>query len=122
MEPTKEQIQEFWELCGFKFSPKTEEVRFGSPQPMYSTDNYWIYPDGKYHHALPLINLNNLFKYAVPRLTKQSLWCTLSAISQAPGYSAFIESNEGLAKPNSVNTDPALALFWAIWEVLRGEK
>uniref|UniRef100_A0A6M3JNV7 Uncharacterized protein n=1 Tax=viral metagenome TaxID=1070528 RepID=A0A6M3JNV7_9ZZZZ len=71
--PTNEQIKEFWEWCGFK-------VALGKL--------YW-YPDKEFSPArrLPSVDLNNLFKYAVPKLNMPVI--------------------------------PALALFWAIWEVIK---
>ena len=59
MKPTEEQIKKFWEWCGFKYDH-------------WGDDNFIIYPDDKVPRAVqPLIDLNNLFKYAVPKVLKE---------------------------------------------------
>ena len=61
-EPTKEQIKEFWEKLGFKYVfGKT--IRTGE----FTEQNYyWESPTGTKYPELPPIDLNNLFKWAVP--------------------------------------------------------
>ena len=100
-EPTEAQIKEFWEWCGFKF-----------------TGGDWCYAPDRMHHLRrpPTIDLNNLFKYAVPRLMEYY------KSESTPGYyqtancrmenwvADWIDSDNGY--------DPALALFWAIKESL----
>jgi len=60
MNPTREQIQWVWEKCGF-----TEVPKYGGSD--YS-EILWRSPIGSHSESLPLIDLNNLFKYAVPKL------------------------------------------------------
>lgn len=96
-EPTKEQIKEFWEWCGFT---RLEYL-----------DRLWYQ---RLEVSLPLalpIDLNNLFKYAVPKiwvcdikLEEGIFWCVKVA---------HPELGEGKAN----NEDFALALFWALWQV-----
>ena len=88
MQPTEEQLKKFWEKCGFK---------------QHTPIGYrYIYPD--YRIApLPPIDLNNLFKYAVPKLTKPELTYVL---------------NDWNIRMLLFGQDPALALFWALYEVL----
>ena len=61
-EPTQKQIKEFWERCGFRWT-------------VSKTGNYWVRTDpsgteGQMEVIIhyPSIDLNNLFKYAVPKL------------------------------------------------------
>ncbi len=99
-EPTEAQIKEFWEWCGLI------KIKRG-----------WKFPNGD---ALidcgnPPIDLNNLFRYAVPKLDKYRLEVDWSKIER---HFAYAEIGE---KSGTVwNDDPALALFWAIWAVISG--
>ncbi len=101
-EPTDEQVKEFWEWCGCCQSK------------MQIDTGWWFYPDGEIHHGLPGIDLNNLFRYAVPQLP------FLRMDYQPITEEYFFET----MKPNTINLavgrdkDPALALFWAIKETL----
>ena len=94
-QPTQEQIKEFWEWCGF--SVKCE-----------NDIHYWYDPKGKFYdmHS-PFIDLNNLFKYAVPKLKG---WTPARDKILRQWLTIFIRDD----------SDPALALFWAIWEVKDG--
>ena len=108
MKPTDEQKREFWEGCGFKHRDGHDEYVYG-----------W------YRHGLLIaqrlpIDLNNLFKYAVPNIPnfdrislepcgKEGAWFATVYQRVFPSPETYIE-HEG--------KDPALALFWAIWEVV----
>lgn len=127
-EPTKEQIKEFWEKLGFK------------PKPNVYGSTSWKYPDGLRIDVLPLIDLNNLFLYAVPKLieTRQRTWsdsspqsvkvavhlcwCTATPHEESHWRCAIIEPSQTQWKEEALSwakhKDPALALFWAIWEVI----
>ena len=106
-QPTQERIKEFWEWCGVVeiIRPTTDE-------------NYHTYrfPDGQLSGAYPDLDLNNLFKYAVTKLSAggiiieflhyQNWYCQIKnssskIITYSPNYCEY----------------PALALFWAIWEI-----
>lgn len=89
MQPTEEQIATLWRWCGF------------------SVDGVGIYhcPDriSEIRHS-PSITLNNLFKWAVPKLSSsQRLKILLAWV---------YEVLDG-------TVDPALALFWAIWKAIK---
>lgn len=61
-QPTQEQIKEFWEWCGFKFIHEDYT-------PIHTAELQ--YPDGhleEWNGWGDLLDLNNLFKYAVPAL------------------------------------------------------
>ena len=104
--PTDEQIKEFWEWCGFIYS--------GEIRSMYQRYYGWSYPraNGGFidnQSEPPSIDLNNLFKYAVPKLSGHQK-------ASLPGY---FKGNGTLFEFLYVE-DPALALFWAIWKVIHG--
>lgn len=54
MEPTQEQIKEFWERCGIEIAKFTDRI----PLERIGEGGYMAHP----------IDLNNLFEYAVPKL------------------------------------------------------
>ena len=106
-EPTQEQIKEFWEWCGLHYHGEAGELL------VYA-------PDGTvFNCGQPRIDLNNLFKYAVPKLDKMGNHLILrshvysESLVDSPDYEAEIA---GGIKSHSI--DPALALFWAIWKVI----
>jgi len=117
-EPTKEQIKAFWEWCGIK-------ERFESDTGTW----YYHYPNRVNDIELPPVDLNNLFKYAVPKFQDMGNPVTLEAYEHK-GYLArvykdcFTQRPDGSYEPflepigECKDDDPALALFWAIWEVI----
>lgn len=119
--PTEEQIGEFWKWCGFKTEYKQFAYQLGTV----------IRPDGKRRDDLPLIELNNLFSYAVPKLreTYNDLRvvftyttvnnCTLSYWGKR--YSRK-KNFEWLTLGGHTDGDSAFALFWAIWAVIQEGK
>ena len=116
--PTQEQLTQFWKWCGFK------------PKEGYS--NCWEAPSNKrsLYARLPAVDLNNLFKWAVPKVyAMDNFWLidyqltglaktipTVSAHSWSILFSASHETDD--VTRESVGDDPALALFWAIWQVI----
>ena len=97
MNPTQEQIKEFWEGCGWEWWEKGE---------------IWCYGGEMRCINLPPIDLNSLFGYAVPKL---------DAITM--GFQYGFEANWRVKKKGTwyyaKDLDPALALFWAIYEVTK---
>lgn len=96
MEPTQEQIEEFWEWCGLRYEC------YDTPA-MPHQGGAWLDTSGKLANEdepceLPPIDLNNLFKYAVPKLDQSRYYHALKSI--------FLKQD-----------NPTLALFWALWEV-----
>ena len=65
MNPTDEQIKKFWERCGFW------QYTIWHGFMGLTSHKEWIDPKGDiYGDNLPPIDLNNLFKYAVPKLKR----------------------------------------------------
>ena len=107
--PTEAQIKELWERCGFV----NEITRSPSLSGFGGDDVYnWTRPDKVIHSKkLPTIDLNNLFKYAVPKL-QDLRWVKF----YFDGECELRIGNRGIT---GVDDDPALALFWAIYEVIK---
>jgi len=101
--PTKAQVTEFWEKCGFKYLPRGSHDKFHQLEAIR-------YPDLTIHSVEPPVDLNNLFLYAVPKLFE-----VLDIDVQAqPLLIAWIKRVVW-----EEDIDPALALFWAIYKVLK---
>jgi hypothetical protein len=98
--PSKEQIKEFWEWCGLTQNHWTKE---------------WFVNPHTRAEPQPVLDLNNLFKYAVPKLHTVRL--EYDYFEQGKQFGVSTAGNRTTyARAN----DPALALFWAIWEVIHG--
>lgn len=108
MKPNKEQAKKFWERFGFR--------RVNCPEPEIE----WAYthPDGGYYSfkGYPPIDLNNLFKYAVPK------YIELDSSGDSPNNidNAYRRLFERWLKRLHWDNwqDPALSLFWAIYKVI----
>lgn len=108
MKPTDEQVKKFWEKCGFEYRPMIS-VKYEKW--------VWYYPDTPYSYLeLPPIDLNNLFRYAVPKVLKYDV--VLVCKGEREYEASTWESPNGKQITYTEARDPALALFWAIWEVL----
>jgi len=94
-----EERKEFWEWCGFKY----EKIGQGH-MPDFVEFYEWRYPDeGNMHRSsLPPLDLNNLFKYAVPKVSSDIIvnWAKM-----------FTKDRE---------FDPAIALYKTIQEARHG--
>ena len=120
--PTKEQIRELWEWCGLKYNA----TKLGYL-------SYWADASGEQIEEELILDLNNLFKYAVPKLQDKGCCVTIQSY-ECSGYLAFISesvfSQRGSDGYNPFykriseceNESPVLALFWAIYEVIKDAK
>ena len=125
-EPTGAQIKEFWEKCGFTLeelhSLESDEPYFVLHKPDGEQYNYWI---GKsWDNEIPVrklyppIDLNNLFKYAVTKSPEYTPDIRLiQHIDFDYGRCSILDvmGEEYVGE----SQDPALALFWAIWECIK---
>ncbi len=132
--PTDEQVKEFWEKCGFKWVNKPTYFHGYMMHGGVQKDGYWKYPKeaGKNSH-LPPIDLNNLFKYAVPKSKFDTLWIINNLDSPVPSIDYCAGFSRGKVNDvvcwskelpieeclSPIDKDPALALFWAIYEVIK---
>ncbi|KKL12711.1 hypothetical protein LCGC14_2533050 [marine sediment metagenome] len=111
MKPTKEQIQWFWERCGWEV--RVDEVRDASGNTCYPRSSWF----NGVENTLPDIDLNNLFKYAVLKLDK---WNMHKPFKTARVITANVWIDDKYAFAES--DVPALALFWAIYKALGGRE
>ena len=105
MKPTEEQIREFWEWCGFKFEFIQNKYLFYS----------YPYKDSNQYKGLPPIDLNSLFKRAVPKARE-----VLGELKFVGLLIRWI-ANFAFVRLDEKITDPTLALFWALYEVMKGD-
>ncbi len=104
-EPTDDKIKKFWKWCGFKVILIKES---------FATKEHWeivasygdVIWDG--FNLGSSVDLNNLFEYVVPK-----------ELDYLPTYRFLFD--RWLEKLEDY-PDPALALFWAIWEVKQDER
>lgn len=111
MKPTDSEIREFLEWCGFE-----EIVNYNNYNHLY-----WKAPDGWEYPIIPVIDLNNLFKYAVPKVR----YISLVKPDGKSTYSASARNGVGIVGDVGYcfdNEDPADTVFWAIHKVMKGVK
>ena len=96
-QPTYKQIREFWEWCGFT------NIRGERELCLYPEDK----GTGRYNY-LPTIDLNSLFKWAVPVAIKAIM--IESECDKELAYAILFK------RWLQIGYD-ALALFWALWKV-----
>ena len=98
------ELKEFWEWCGFTY----KEGRY---------ENWWDSPDGKesFRDCPPAIDLNNLFKYAVPKLPKGKDAIYFAHPIDSERYYCLILDEDGeMVGDSPAEEDPAQALYKAI--------
>ena len=101
---TRERIQKFWEWCGLS-----------------KRGGYWWYDSSGKHltSEVPPIDLNNLFKYAVPKLLeREGCEVALTKYPDEDHWNGCLWTNvEPFIDINEEDKDPATALFLAIEKV-----
>ena len=100
MKPTQEQIKEFWKWCGLH-----EVLASGGEYHWFEADEI-ISPTDDNH--VPVVNLDNLFRWAVPKLS-----------SKMAKYEVMYLLKDWIEDITIFDKDPVLALFWAIWKVIK---
>lgn len=129
-EPTQEQIKEFWEWVGLKLKDMHYKHTTGfnyhgkvyesEPKEVY----HWILdkgviltePEGvDFGLNLPPIDMNHIFSYALSSVN----FASIADVDQEG--KRFFSAEVLLDGTNNIviHEDPALALFWAIWEVIK---
>lgn len=109
--PTEEQIKKLWEWCGI------EEKLEGD-----TGVRYYHYPNHLCDIQLPPADLNNLFKWAVPKLQFKGFVINLVAMEFASFRIHVLDittSKEWHFEKDEA--DPALALLLAILQVIEEE-
>jgi len=110
MKPTEEQIKELWE----KLADDVEH---------YNEDKHRHYRFGEeWTEDEPSIDLNNLFRWAVPKVIAGGHWLGMITTEMSSGtqytFAIYVQKYKTKPEHEASNKDPALALFWAIWEVI----
>lgn len=106
--PTDEQIKEFWEWCGCQVVSFSHFLDGSVVYDLVFTDK----AEARYYKTLiDSIDLNNLFKYAVPKLE-----CLTIEVGEGETSVRIIKIPHVYY---GVDKDPALALFWAIWKIIK---
>lgn len=116
-QPTKEQIKEFWEWYGVKGK-------------YFVHDTYGEFGGRVTGVKYPPIDLNSLFKWAVPKLQSKFTYPEVSFEYGVHGnmtvicrveYSSFVDKEMKIVAKVE-DKDVALALFWALWKVRINER
>ena len=117
-EPTEAQIREFWEWCGFIFHDYI--VYEYEHRDTRVEDPYWENPQGHEVLALPKLDINNLFKYAIPKLYQNGYYYEILQWNEGQHKAIINRRTAEWAETYSsfVNIDPTLALFWAIYSLI----
>jgi len=119
--PTQEQVKKLWEWCGFERLPEgkknyhfergTGDFHFLAHKVMN-----WQAPDGSIMPYLPSPTLDSLFQWATRELAAKGI-DGFEAQHTVDGW--HWEISDGLLDLAAAeDQDPALALFWAIWQVI----
>jgi len=116
MIPTDKQKQWLWEQCGWEYD---SEFDYWYPPGSPKVRGFYI----TYRSFEMDIDLNNLFKYAVPKVHDISL-IKLNRF-QSEWQTAYRAQARlaGKKAPNPIeDKGPAIALFWAIYKALGGKE
>ena len=123
MKPTEEQIKKFWEWCGFYIEKDSNYPTLY--EELFTPDSKHVMSSTKILRLhYPPIDLNNLFKYAVPKLIELNYSFDIWNGSHQM-ISLIDEWGVQLSLPTRVfhteiQETLALALFWAINKVIEG--
>ena len=123
LNPTEEQIREFWEWCGLTYKDYPINYASNSCEAMCLDPPLSGWYDQKEKlvsfKTVPKLDLNNLFKWAVPKLEK-SLELTVT-FHRCHGniWSCLLTTYKGdIAVEPAKHTNPALALYKAIEKLI----
>jgi hypothetical protein len=117
MKPTEEQ-KKFWEWCGWRQVPEGKKAfHYERCQKVMN----WYAPDNqeRSYKFLPDVDLNSIFKWAVPKIADSDYYIEL--YHDKPIFVASIYGHDGEYATVIRDKDPALALFWAIYMVIEND-
>ncbi len=130
MKPTDAQVKVFWEGYGFTLEElhplPSKEPYFVLHEPDGEQWDYWIGEEWDteipVRELYPPIDLNSLFKYAVPKLENYKRGFVISWAGRTT-WVVKLHSYDAVGDTiKSVDNDPALALFWALDKVREASK
>lgn len=113
--PTEQQVERLWKWCGFKRLP---QGKAGYHWEQCAKVMNWMPPGSTetYHSManLPIIDLENLFQWAVPKLPAYD---GIEFWESTDGWVCHIVLDHAGTNETGIDKNPALALFWAIYKV-----
>ena len=112
MDIKQEDLIRFWNWVGCERKPH--------PLAFDDDGKMWLYPDGFYMPNLPVLDLNNIYRYAIPKLQKEGYATELTAYEHK-GFKVRIAH---IIRPNFYQTEsdsPTEALYNAIMKVIDNE-
>jgi len=115
---------EFWQWCGFTVK---ERRQYNKADYCSSIDGYdWTNPDGETFYLTwesPEVDLNNLFKWAMPKLDSYQIGIKVSRITRTHLVSILHYTvDHRYFRTIASDPDLATALRNAIWELICKEK
>ena len=116
MDIKQEDLIRFWNWVGCERKPH--------PLAFDDDGKMWLYPDGFYMPNLPVLDLNNIYRYAIPKLQKMGYHTELTSyndgITQARIFTIInVEKTNNVACVESKS--PTEALYNAIMKVIDNE-
>lgn len=113
-EPSKEELRKFWEWLGFgmKYLPYGLRVRELNPNEDNPLDEYTLADPNKCKIAdYPKLTLDNLFKYAVPKVKQE--------IPELQWAKLFVDWLQDILYDDK---DPAITLFYTLFTIFEKQK
>ena len=125
-EPTEEQIKKFWEWCGLKwFWNHNPDCHCGAIDDDDS-ERSWIYRDGdkwklatRFYNEDMAIDLNNLFKWAKHPFVSMACGSINEEDWKGAWAKVITRDRQKIGEIREEGLTPALALFWAIYKVIK---
>ena len=123
MKPTEEQVREFWEKLGVQLEHEwTDDVSgYRITDCICEVCRKSDWPPAQDKRCYPPIDLNNLFKWAVPKLRELDFTGVYFLPLSDGRWHVKVDILRLADDWGNEVQDPALALFWAIYKV-REEK
>lgn len=115
--PTDKELQEFWERRGLKYEIDEDEFKVILPDGDWYNFGHHADIDPTFRDIEPELDLNNLFKYAVPSKEVPSFHLSYEYYLSGYIYRARVCNRSGIWREGQHETDPAIALYQAIQPV-----
>jgi len=114
----QEDLIRFWTYFGWVYDPNKEV----EPRGGYIFKGIWLSSDKQQHLTLPDFTLDNIFKYAIPKLQDKGYSVELRAYENIKRFGCFIKDSQGKLGSNYLADtradNPTEALYKAIMEVI----
>ena len=110
MDIKQEDLIRFWNWVGCERKPH--------PLAFDDDGKMWLYPDGFYMPNLPVLDLNNIYRYAIPKLNSKNMAVTLIIFDGCRCLIHVLENGYIYSWDSSTPTE---ALYNAIMKVIDNE-